>query len=271
MLLGGFDGLHIGHRALLSHAKKSGLPVGAMTIVGGKTQGCLFDFSEREEIFRSLGLDFVFELPFQEIKNLSPKEFLALLEKEFSPKQFVCGEDFRFGAGAVGTPGNMKEWTQVRVESLPLVEFDGRKVSASLIKEYLSAGEIEKANALLGSPFFLRGEVIKDRGVGKTLGFPTANIVYPKHKHAVRFGVYETVCVVDGKPYKGVTNYGARPTFDNERVLTETYLDGFDGDLYGKTLRVQFLRFLREVQKFESVDALKAQLREDVRRIREDD
>ena len=132
MLLGGFDGLHIGHRRLLSCAKASGLPVGVMTIIGGKDEA-LFTFPEREDIFRRAGLDFVYELDFAEIKELSPKEFLALLEKDFSPKLFVCGDDFRFGKGAQGTAETIKQATQVRVEVENLLTMDGEKISTRTV------------------------------------------------------------------------------------------------------------------------------------------
>lgn len=267
MLLGGFDGLHIGHRQLLACAKESGFPVGLMTIVGGKTDGSLFTFAERESIFKNSGADFVFELPFEEIKDLSPEEFLRKLIAEFNPKLFVCGEDFRFGKGAVGTPEAIKQATRVRVEVLPLVEKEGEKVSSRTIKGLLASGDVECANALLGEPFFLVGKVEKDRQVGRTIGFPTANICYPSEKFPLKLGVYETHALVDGKEYKGITNYGARPTFDNEKVLTETYFDGFDGDLYGKTLEIRFTRYLRDIEKFESVETLKQQLQKDIHRV----
>ena len=271
MLLGGFDGLHLGHRRLLSCAKQSGLPVGLMTIVGGKAQENIFTFTERENIFRESGADFVFELPFSEIKDLSAEDFLQKLLTQFNPKLFVCGTDFRFGAGAKGTPETIKQATHVRVESLDLLEMYGEKISSRAIKSLLEQGEVEKANALLGEKFFLIGEVVKDRQIGRTLGFPTANISYPKEKFPLKQGVYETRVCVDGKAYKGITNYGARPTFDNTEVLTETYLDGFDGDLYGKILTVQFIKYLRDVKKFNCVEDLKEQLQKDIRRVRDND
>ena len=271
MLLGGFDGLHLGHRRLLSCAKQSGFPVGVMTIVGGKAQESIFTFAEREHIFRKSGADFVFELPFCEIKDLSAEEFLQKLITEFNPKLFVCGEDFRFGASALGTPEMIKGMGQVRVEIQPLIQMYGEKVSSRAIKNLLARGEIQKVNALLGESFFLIGEVVKDRQIGRTLGFPTANIAYPKEKFPLKQGVYETRVCVDGKTYKGITNYGARPTFDNAQVLTETYLDGFNGDLYGKILKVDFLRYLRPVTKFSSADELKTQLELDIRTVRNHD
>ncbi len=270
MLLGGFDGLHLGHRQLLSRAQKSGLSVGAMTIVGGKEKA-IFTPEEREDIFLRAGVDFLFELPFSEIKDQTPTEFLTLLEKEFSPKLFVCGEDFRFGANAAGSPATIKERGQVRVESLSLLEAYGEKVSSRTVKRLLDEGDIGRVNELLGENFFLLGEVVKDRQIGRTIGFPTANIVYPKGKFPLKKGVYETRVCVDGKVYKAVTNYGARPTFENETVCAESYLDGFDGDLYGKTLKVEFVRFLREIVKFDGVEELKRQLEEDIRRVRTND
>ena len=269
--MGGFDGLHIGHRRLLACAKESGLPVGLMTIVGGKEEENLFTFTEREEIFRLAGADFVFELPFEEIKGLSPQAFLVLLEKEFSPKLLVCGEDFRFGAKAAGTPKMIKESTQVRVEVLPLVEIEGEKVASTRIKQLLEKGQVEEAKELLDHNFFLIGKVYEDRKVGRTIGFPTANIRYPQGKFPLKIGVYETRVCVDGCTYKGITNYGARPTFAENTVVTETYLDGFSGDLYGKELKVEFVRYLRDIVKFNSADELKAQLRKDIERVKTND
>ena len=270
MLLGGFDGLHVGHRSLLARAKASGLPVGIMTIAGCKDKG-IFTFAEREIIFKESGVDFVFELPFEEIKTLSPDAFLQLLKENFQPSLFVCGEDFRFGANAQGSPKTIESWGQVCVEALPLLEMDGEKISSRAVKKHLACGDIQKVNALLGERFFLLGEVVKDRQVGRTIGFPTANIVYPQEKFPLKQGVYETAVRVDGRLYKGITNYGARPTFDNDRVITETYLDGFAGDLYGKVLKVEFVRYLRDITRFDSVEALKNQLTKDIKKVRKDD
>ena len=271
MLLGGFDGLHVGHRKLLARAKESGFSVGMMTMSGVKAENSLFTLSEREEIFKKAGVDFVFELPFADVKDLSPSEFLSLLEKEFSPNLFVCGSDFRFGKQALGTPQNIKEGTHVCVEVLDLVEIEGIKVSSSRIKELLAEGYIPSSNLLLGHPFFLMGEVYEDRKIGRTIGFPTANIAYPQEKFPLKKGVYETRVEVDGVVYKGITNFGARPTFGNGEVLTETHLLDFTGSLYGRLLRVEFIRYLRAVQRFDDVEQLKIQLEKDSRQVRDHD
>ncbi len=270
MLLGGFDGLHVGHRQLLACAKKSGRPVGAMTIIDGK-EGALFTQAEREDVFRRAGVDFLFELPFREIVHKTADEFLDILQRKFAPTFFVCGEDFRFGAEAKGTPQTIKERGQVCVEVLSLLEMGGEKVSTRTIKKHLLQGEVERANEMLGERFFLLGQVKKDRQVGRTIGFPTANISYPQEKLPIKKGVYETVVSVDGKTYKGITNFGSRPTFDDDNELTETYLDGFSGDLYGRELKIEFVRFLREITKFNGADELKAQLQYDIGRVRNHD
>lgn len=270
MLLGGFDGMHVGHTRLLSRALSFGLPVGVMTIVGGKGQG-IFTLEERLSVFSSRGADFAFVLPFDEIKDEFHCSFSQLLIERFNVQAFVCGEDFRFGKHAIGTPKTLKDNTRVRVEVEKLVEMNGEKVSTRTIKERLLLGDLPRANALLGERFFLIGKVEADRKVGRTLGFPTANIAYPKDKFPIKKGVYETLVNVDGKSYKGITNYGARPTFNDVAVWTETYLDGFSGDLYGRTLKVEFKRLLREIEKFPNAEALKAQLERDIRRIREND
>lgn len=270
LLLGGFDGLHLGHRQIVERAKAYPYAIGIMTIFGGKGD-CIFTQAERELVFKKAGVDFVFELSFDKIKDLSPEEFLALLRAEFSPKVLLCGEDFRFGAGAQGDPATLKSIYGANAEALPLLQIDGKKVSTYEIKNCLANGDVDGANALLGERFFLLGEVVKDRQVGRTLGFPTANVLYPKDKFPLKKGVYETRVTLDGKEYKGITNYGARPTFDDETCLTETYLDGFDGDLYGKQLRIEFVRYLREVEKFDGAEALKRQLQTDIRRVREND
>lgn len=271
LVLGGFDGLHIGHKSLVSRAKQYGLPVGIMSIVGGKDGESLFTQQERECVFASVGADFAFFLPFESIRDIRAEDFACLLIQAYAPKAFVCGEDFRFGKGALGTPALLKQITRIPVEVQPLLTMDGEKVSARAIKRLLATGETARANERLGDDFFLIGRVEKDRQIGRTIGFPTANIVYPNGKFPLKTGVYESFVEVDGKGYKGITNYGARPTFDNIKVCTETYLDGFDGDLYGKELTVRFRRYLRDIKKFESATALKAQLDEDIRRVREDD
>lgn len=270
ILLGGFDGLHLGHRRLVARARTFGLPIGIMTIEDCKSTGNLFTVSEREEIFKSAGVDFVLEMPFLNIKDLSPEEFINLLKKDRTVKAFVCGTDFRFGAGAKGTPETILGLGEkVFVEDL-LFE-NGEKIGASLIKSLLANGKVEQAKKLLGHAFFLEGQVQEDRKIGRTIGFPTANIRYPKGKFPIKSGVYETSAIIDGVSYKGITNYGARPTFLDREIWTETHFISYTGDLYGKKIKIEFERFLREIKKFDSAEELKSQLIKDVRSVTEND
>ncbi len=263
LLLGGFDGVHLGHKKLLQAAKKYRLPIGITSIYGGKGKS-IFTQKERQDVFLQLGIDFVLEMDFEKIRALSPQEFLTKLTQNFHIKAFLCGEDFRFGFQAQGDAAFLKEYTQGCVETHSLVQFNGEKVSSTAIKSALEQGEIETANALLDGRFFVVGEVEKDRQIGRTIGFPTANIAYPKGKFPLKKGVYQTQVEIGGKVYKAITNYGARPTFENQAVWTETHLIGFSGDLYGKTLKIEFIRYLRDIQKFQTVEKLQAQLRYDM-------
>ena len=271
MLLGGFDGLHVGHKKLLARAKTYGLPIGIMTIFGERRGAPLFTLDERRKIFCALGFAFVCEMEFAQIKDVTATAFAQMLQEEYNVKAFICGDDFRFGKGANGTPETLQGVEDAEVCVEEILTLEGEKISSSSVKNALDSGNVARAQALLGERFFLLGRVEQDRKVGRTLGFPTANIAYPQGKYALKVGVYETRVDVGGETYKGITNYGARPTFGDGQVWTETYLDGFSGDLYGKTLQVQFVRFLRDVRRFESADALKAQLTEDIRRVRDND
>ncbi len=270
MVLGGFDGVHIGHQRLVSRAQKEGKPVGITTIVGGKGD-CLFTQDERLILFERMGISFVAAMRFEDIKDYPPEAFLQKLQAEFSPALFVCGDDFRFGKGASGNAKNIGEMTTLPVAVESLVQVDGQKVSTSTLKSLLAEGKVEKVARLLGYPYFAVGKVEEGRKVGRTLGFPTANLTYPAGKTPLKKGVYAVVARVDGKEYKGIANFGARPTFEEQEVKLEAYLDGFEGDLYGKKLQISFTRYLRPVTKFECAEDLKKQLQEDVRKVREDD
>jgi len=270
LVLGGFDGVHIGHRRLFARAKLQGVPVGVMTIVGAKGEA-LFTLDERLSIFREAGADFVVPFQFADICEKSAEDFLRELEDSFSPAYYVCGSDFRFGKGAKGDADTIAKVSSVPVIKENLVAHGGEKVATRSLKTMLAKGEVEGMRVLLGAPFFVEGEVVHGRSVGRKMGFPTANIFYPKGKALLMEGVYGVRASVDGKAYKGIANFGGQPTFDETQVRLEVHLDGYKGDLYGRVLKVEFCSFLRPVQKFQDLQALKAQLESDIRKVREDD
>lgn len=268
LLLGGFDGFHLGHSALLNAAKQTGLPVGLMTISGGKAGSDIFTLSEREVIFARLGFSFVWEIEFsEEFKNTSAEDFLQNLFEKISAKAVFCGEDFRFGKDALGTPALLKKLAPCPVNVLPLERVNGKKVSATEIKKYLSEGKMKEANRLLSSDFFLQGIVERGRGVGHTYGFPTLNLSYPKEKFALLEGVYGGYAETNAGRFPSVINFGARPTFGVEEKKVEAYLKGFSGDLYETEVRIFPTEFLRPIQKFSSEEELKNQLKKDIQKI----
>lgn len=269
LLLGGFDGIHKGHKKLLDRALSLSLKVGITTITGVKGNE-LFNIEEREEIFKRAGIDFVIEAEFSEsFKDISPEDFIACLISRFNVKAFVCGEDFRFGRDAKGDAELLKEsGIPVYVEEICRDE-NGEKISSTSIKRNISEGRLDIAAKTMLFPFCVTGEVIHGRRMGTAIGFPTANMYYPTSKVKLPEGVYAVSVYIEGKRYIGIANYGRCPTFHVEYKLLESYIDGFSGNLYGERLRVYFHFRIRDVEKFPSDAELKAQLERDIERVRE--
>lgn len=271
LLLGGFDGMHVGHRTLAEAAKKYGCAVGLTSMWGNKRGGDVFTFPERRYIYESLGLDFVYEIEFSEqFKTTPPEEFAEELFSLFPLKAIVCGEDFRFGRGAAGTPQYLREIAPCPVETVSLMRVGGEKVATSHMKELLSSGDVKELNAFLCGGYFVQGKVEHGRGVGgKTLGYPTVNIAFPRGKFPLKEGVYGGRVQTPQGDFPAIVNFGARPTFGVEEFKTEAYLDGFAGDLYGAEIRIFPTEYYRPVQKFQSAEALKEQLGRDILRLRQ--
>lgn len=271
LLLGGFDGFHIGHETLLERANTTGLPVGLTTISGGKQGGDLFTFPEREEIFKRLGFSFVWEIEFSEsFRNTTAEDFLSALFRMIDAKAIFCGKDFRFGKDALGTPELLEKLAPCPVAALPLKTEGNEKIATGTVKKLLTAGDLQRVNRILSGGFFVRGIVERGRGVGHTYGFPTLNLSYPKEKFALKQGVYSGTVKTDEGVFPAIVNFGARPTFGVDERKAEAYLKGFQGDLYGKTVEIYPRRFLREIQTFPSQEALKEQLGRDVMSLEEE-
>ena len=261
LLMGGFDGLHLGHGALVEAAKGTKLPVGIMTLLGLKG-GSLFTRQERELIFDRAGIDFVLELNFEKIKEILAEDFL----KGILPVTAVfCGEDFRFGKDALGTPELIKRFADVTVQKT--VCTGGEKISASRCKSLLANGDMVALNALLMHPYFLQGVVEHGRQTGRTYGFPTLNLTVPSSKLAPKEGVYGGYVETPKGEYPAIIHLGARPTFGLIESKLEAHLVGFSGDLYGATVRVYPTKFLRPVTRFSSVEELKKQLEKDIKEV----
>ena len=178
-----------------------------------------------------------------------------------------CGFDYRYGKNAAGNTEQLRVFcnkNDIRFCCKQPVMVDGKIVSSTMIRSYLKEGNLSAANALLSEDFSFTAPVLDGDKRGRTLGFPTINQAYPSELTPLRSGVYATELEIDGSIYKGMTDIGIRPTFRTKKQMSETYIFGFSGDLYGKTLTIKPIRFIRDEQKFESIKALQQQLKQDM-------
>ncbi len=268
--LGTFDGVHLGHRRVIETAKQFGLPVVVVT-TAQNPQGVLFSgnkrriFSEKatDGIFESLGVDGIIRLDFNDIRDMEPQAYLDMLVDRLGAKNIVFGFNFRFGKGASGNADTVCKYGiqhNIGVKVCDAVTYEGETISSTRIRAAIEAGDMEAAAQMLGRNYSIDFTVVHGDARGREMGFPTANQVFGDDFSLPRFGVYASRVTVDSISYNAVTNVGVRPTFLSPVVLAETYIDGFEGDLYSKTVEVQLLKHLRDEKKFDSIDALTKQL-----------
>lgn len=272
--LGFFDGVHLGHQALLAAcrelAKTNGCKAGALTfavhpdaLVSGNAPTLINTIEDRAGLLKAYGMDEVVVLPFdKDLMNTHWAAFLTALVSD-GAAGFVCGSDFRFGCGGLGTAKKLAAFCEKRelpYAVVPQQLLDGIRVSSTHIRQLLASGDVENACRFLGHPHVFTGEVISGRGLGRTIGVPTANLQIPDGILLPKNGVYACIAHVNGKNYPAVTNIGNRPTVDGHHVTVEPWLLDFDGDLYGKTLSLAFVAYLRPEKKFDSLEELKAEI-----------
>ncbi len=274
--LGYFDGVHIGHRQVISaangYAKENGINAVIWTFENSPKSAFekkkISDENEKKRIFESLGTDVLITFPFEEnVRSLECEEFvIKVLKKCLKAKKVFCGFNYSFGAGGKGTPETLKELCRkydIETEIIPPVMLDGEAVSSSRIRRLIEEGGVENACRLLGRPYCLTGEIIDGKKLGRTIGFPTANMLIPDEMTVPADGVYLTATVVDGKKYYGITDIGTKPTVGTHRRGAETFIFDFDGDIYGKTVKTEFIKYLRGEKKFSTLDELTAQISKD--------
>lgn len=277
--LGKFDGIHRGHELLLEELmkqKKRGLATVVFTFdippkkaLSELEQKVLTTNEEKMHIFDSFGIDYLIECPFTpEVMNMEAESFIEMLAERLSVKCIVAGEDFCFGHNRRGNYKMLQEYAKkLSYEAVifPKMKEEEREISSTYIREEIENGNIELANKLLGYPYFVSGEVKHGNKIGRTIGFPTINLIPAKQKLLPAYGVYITKVMVNGIVYHGITNVGKKPTIEgNNPVGIETHIFDFNEDVYEQNVVVTFIKRIREEQKFDSLDALLEQMRKDV-------
>ena len=280
--LGFFDGVHLGHQALLKACCDLAATVGAKpaAITFSKHPQALFrqdpppllsGEADRDQLLRQYGIQHICKLPvIKEVMSTPWADFLDFLTAD-GAVGFVCGDDFRFGNRGEGNAEKLQQYCRQR--GLPCIMipeqlWEGIRISSTAIRRLLEVGDVTKANALLGHPHIVTGQVVKGRQLGRTIGIPTANLELSSEILCPRHGVYACRVLIEDQQYMAVTNVGTRPTVNGHHITVEPWILDFEGDLYGKTITLLFHEFLRPEQKFDSLDELKQQIHTDAQKTR---
>lgn len=280
LALGNFDGVHVAHRALMQKAvelRERECRDAAVGVFCFRVPSSDYLFADppahlctlEEKLLRArdCGMEYAILADFSALRDLPPDAFCHdVLFRDAHCVGAVCGYNYRYGKGGKGTPETLAASALFPLTVLPSVHAGGLPVSSTRIRELLLAGDAGTAAELLGSPYSLTAKVVHGNRIGSEIGFPTLNQHFPEGRLIPRHGVYESSCrLPDGRTYRGISNVGLRPTVSNEgSVNCETHLIDFSDELYGQTVTVSFLRYLREEKKFSDLDELREQIRTDL-------
>lgn len=279
--IGKFDGVHLGHRRLLEEIleqKKNGLEACVFTF--DPPPSILFGFSEGKELttreekrllFERMGIDILVEFPLTyETAAIPPEAFAeGILANQMNAKFIAAGTDLSFGAKGAGDAALLRKMGEnlgFEVKTIEKVCVQGVEVNSTFIRQQVKNGNMELAEQFLGTPYTIAATVEHGNRIGRTIGFPTVNLMPAANKLLPPSGVYYSGVLVHGKKYRGISNVGCKPTVTDERVIgVETYLYDFDEEIYGESIEVYLYAFKRPEQQFGSLEELKAQLQEDIR------
>ncbi len=274
--IGEFDGVHLAHQALIdktiSYAKANNLhsaiicfePHPYLIFNPDTSNYLLTDLEEKSIFINNLCVDYLIVIKFnKEVSNLSPKVFINDYLNKLNIQKLFMGYDFSFGKDALGTKEDITNNSNIQVEVLDKIYYNESKLSSSLIRKFLVNGDILKANSCLGRPFMLKGNVIHGFGIGKSLGFPTANLDIDKVFVLPKEGVYAVDCIIEGIKYRGILNIGFNPTFNRDSKTVEVFIINLNKNIYDKTVFIEFLSYLRDEVKFDSEYELIEQLKID--------
>ena len=284
--LGNFDGVHLGHRKLISLAcqcaRERGLKSAVFTFSNhprdliqkaGKVKNILSQ-QDKEAIIGQLGIDYLINIPFtEEIMYMSPEDFTKhLLVDKLSIKAAFCGFNYNFGNKASGTPQILEELGKKYGFDLTVMEpfqIAGCLVSSTAIREMISSGSMEACAQMLGTYYHITGKVVSGKRLGRKLGFPTTNLMLDVNMASPQNGVYATYCTYNGVRHKSVTNVGTKPTVGNFHKNVETYIFDFDEDIYGKEIKIEFVKFIRPELKFDNIQQLTVAIADDCKKAKE--
>lgn len=278
--IGKFDGFHRGHQKLLDvirEQKQKGFASVVFTFVPSpaaffskENVKDLTTIEEKRRIFENAGVDYLVEYPFyQEIADMEPDKFIKeVLVKSLNAGCIVAGDDVSYGKKGAGDAKLLKKMASeygYEVIIIDKVQYEGREVSSSYVRDEVRLGNMETVEQLLGTPYHVGGTIVHGRKLGRTLGMPTVNLIPPEEKLLPPNGVYYSYVILDGRKYNGITNIGTKPTVNNQPAMgVETYLYDFDKNVYGKEIEVYLLKFKRPEMRFASVDELKEQMSTDI-------
>lgn len=273
--IGFFDGVHLAHRELILTAKdeaaRLGIASGVVTFASESSikSGIarLYDTDDKLSLIEKLGVDFAVVCDFGDVASMTGEEFVSqVIVRDIGASRVVAGYNFRFGNHASSNADDLCRYMRALGGDAIIKEpylYGKEPLSSSMIRGFLSDGKVEEARKALGYPYFVSGRVSHGNGVGKTLGFPTLNFPDVSGRIKLKQGVYRCAALVLGKLYHAVTNVGVCPTFDKREYHIEANIADFSGDIYGKSVRLYFLGFLREEKRFSSQDELKMQIKVD--------
>ena len=282
LALGNFDGLHIAHikiiNSCIAYSKSNNLKSGVLLFENHTANLCnndkillLTTLSEKLEILKDLRIDFVYIMPFDEgVMKMSPEEFFDFLVDTLKSKALFAGYDYTFGHKAMGNSHLLTDLSKeknIYVNIIDKISLDNTSVSSTKIREFLSTGDIKKANEFLKRPYSLTGKVVPGKQNGRKMGLPTANVNSEDDKLLPQDGVYKGITIIDKKEYKSLINIGKNPTFNADKRTVESHILNFSDDIYNKEVTIKFLDKIRDEKKFSSIDELIKQINKDLEKI----
>ncbi len=282
--IGNFDGLHIGHQAILKKIKNNASKYNSKTIVfftephaaeyfhkvtneNQNPPPRICPWREKVKLLKSSGIDFACFLKFNnDLRTMSPDDFISQILESINLVSFTVGDDFRFGANRKGDTDLLKIWGKnngIAIENTETISFEGEKVSSTRIRKELLNNNFELAEKLLGRAYTFSGKVVHGQHLGRTINVPTANIWLPNQRLPIK-GVYAVRCSLEKEKHIGIANMGVRPTVGGDKPVLEVHLFNFNKNIYSKRLRVKFIEKIRDEKKFDNLDMLKLQIQEDI-------